>query len=143
MTESKKEPNTLSLYPLMETQTGELQSASGRHLDAITLEAVARGELSASDLQITRTTLQAQAEVAQKGGFPQLAANLSRAAELTTVPNEELLRMYELLRPRRATFDELMALAARLSDQYDAPETAALVSEAAHAYRSRNLLRRE
>ena len=50
----------------------------------------------------------------QAGGFRQLAANLRRAAELTAVPNAELLRMYEMLRPGRSTYAELQELAARL-----------------------------
>ena len=41
--------------------------------------------------QITATTLQKQAAKALGAGFVQLAANLVRAAELTEVPDEELL----------------------------------------------------
>jgi propanediol dehydratase small subunit len=52
------------------------------------------------------------------------------------------LRMYETLRPGRASYDELIALADRLEREHHAPESAALVREAAEAYRARNLLRR-
>lgn len=126
----------------MDHAAGALYSASGRCLDDITLEAAAAGELAAADLQIPRETLLAQAEVARTSGFVQLAANLTRAAELTAVPNDELLRMYEMLRPRRATYAELMELAARLDDEFDAPANARLIREAADVYRARDLLRR-
>jgi propanediol dehydratase small subunit len=71
-----------------------------------------------------------------------LAANLRRAAELTAVPNDELLHMYELLRPGRASYDELVALAQTLAITYDADETASFVREAADAYGQRELLKR-
>jgi propanediol dehydratase small subunit len=86
--------------------------------------------------------LRGQAEIAAASGFGQLAANLRRAAELTAVPNAELLRMYETLRPGRATYAEMTALADRLAGEYAAPETAAFVREAAEVYRARGLARR-
>jgi propanediol dehydratase small subunit len=55
------------------------------------------------------------------------------------VPNEELLRIYDALRPGRATHTELLALADRLERDFSAPENAALVREAAEAYRARRL----
>jgi len=130
-------------YPLIENAREEIRTASGRALAEITLDAVATGTLSVEDIRISRETLQAQAEIADEAGFPQLAANLRRAAELTAVPNQELLRMYEALRPGRSAFAELMALAARLENTYDAPENAKLVREAAQVYEQRGLLKRE
>jgi propanediol dehydratase small subunit len=129
-------------YPLMEHAAGELQAISGRPLDGITLGAAAAGELAIEDLQISAETLRAQAAIAREAGYSQLAANLARAAELTAVPNAEVLRMYEQLRPGRASYDELIELAARLEQSHHAPENAALVREAAAAYRARGLLRR-
>jgi propanediol dehydratase small subunit len=127
-------------YPLSD-HPEDLRAANGRPLVEITLDAAEAGALSAADLQIDAETLHAQAAIAREAGYPQLAANLTRAAELTAVPNDELLRMYELLRPRRATFEELTALADTLVNQYNATATAAFVREAATAYRTRNLLR--
>jgi propanediol dehydratase small subunit len=72
---------------------------------------------------------------------PTPCANLVRAAELTAVPNAELLRMYDKVRPGRSTYDEMIALANTLADQYGAVETASFVREAAEVYRARNLLR--
>jgi propanediol dehydratase small subunit len=130
------------VYPLIEHAADTLRAASGRPLAEITLEAAAEGELAIGDLQIDAATLRAQAAIARQAGFHQLAANLTRAAELTGVPNAELLRMYELLRPRRATYGELLALVDLLERQYGAAENARLVREAAEIYQTRGLLRR-
>src|SRR5690242_20689951 len=81
-------------YPLMESAGDELTTGSGRTLNSVTLEAAAAGEVDAADLQINASTLRAQAALAEQAGYRQLAQNLLRAAELTAVPNQELLKMY-------------------------------------------------
>lgn len=128
-------------YPLLENTNGDLRAASGRQAEAIGLDTLA--ELSPDDLQIGADTLRAQAAVAQQAGFTQLAENLTRAAELTAVPNEELLHMYEIMRPGRSTYDQLQAMATTLETQYNATTTAAMVREAAAVYQQRNLLKRQ
>ena len=130
------------VYPLMENSAETLHATSGRSVNAIDLGAVARGELSPADLQISPEALRAQASVAAEAGFRQLAENLLRAAELTAVPNAELLRMYEILRPGRATQAELQTLAATLETEYQAPLNAQLVREALQVYLQRGLLKR-
>ena len=130
-------------YPLMDHEAKSLQAASGRSIADINLEAAEAGLLGDEDLKIRADTLRAQAQIAQEAGYRQLAANLSRAAELTAVPNEEMLQIYNLLRPGRASFDNLMGLAGRLEQLYHAPLNAAFVREAAEAYKARGLLRRE
>jgi propanediol dehydratase small subunit len=99
------------------------------------------GQLTDEDLSIHADTLRKQSAIAREAGHPQLAANLLRAAELTAVPNDELLKMYDLLRPQRATYEPLQALAERLETLYNAVECARFVREAADVYRDRNLLR--
>jgi propanediol dehydratase small subunit len=126
-------------YPLI-NRADQLHAVSGRKLDEVTLDALA--DLSIADVQISPATLRAQAAIAQEAGFQQLAINLKRAAELTAVPNAELLRMYEMLRPQRATYAELLALAATLEQQYQATENGQLVREAAEVYQARGLLKR-
>ena len=130
-------------YPLLEHAAERLHAASGRAIGEIQLEAAVDGDPSPPDLQINAETLQAQAAVARQAGFAQLADNLERAAELTGVPNEELLQMYTLLRPGRATLEELEQLATRLDTTYHAPRNAAWVREAAAVYQRRNLFKRE
>jgi propanediol dehydratase small subunit len=136
-------PEHAPRYPLIEHAADELRAASGRPLDELTPEALEAGELAIADLQISAATLRAQAAVARAAGYGQLAANLERAAELTAVPNDEVLRMYDLLRPGRASHAELLALAARLDEQYGAATCAAFVREAAAVYLERGLFRRE
>lgn len=129
-------------YPLMESAADALAAASGRAISSVNLEAATAGLVDADDLQISASTLRAQADLAQQAGYEELAQNLRRAAELTAVPNQELLRMYEVMRPGRSTYAELTQMAERLQNDFDAPITAGFVREAAEVYRSRNLLRR-
>ena len=135
-------PESTRGYPLRETAADELRAHSGRPLNEITAEALAAGDLSGDDLRTHADTLRRQAEVARESGYPQLAANLLRAAELTDVPNAELLRVYDLLRPERATYAELLRLADYLETTYAASDNAAFIREAAAVYRERELLRR-
>ncbi len=128
-------------YPLAD-HPEQITAASGRPLAEIDLAAAIAGELTAGDLQISGETLRAQAGVARHSGYDQLAENLERAAELTAVPNEELLKMYGMLRPERSSYAELIALAERLEREFQAPVNAAFVREAAGVYRERKLLRR-
>lgn len=116
------------------------QALSGRPLAEITLEAVAAGELTPADLKIHPDTLRHQADVAEQHGNPQLADNLRRAAELTLVTDEEVLAIYEALRPGRCSAAQLEAIAGQLHGA-GAPRCAALVREAAESYGRRGLLR--
>lgn len=134
---------TSPAYPLAEHAADSLTAANGRPLAEVTLDAAAQGALSADDIRISAATLRAQAAIARQAGYSAVAHNLERAAELTAVPNAELLRMYEQLRPGRASEAELVALADRLEHEFHAPITAAFVREATAVYRRRNLLRRD
>jgi len=129
-------------YPLSENAAESLRAASGRRLADITADAARAGNLSMADFQISAETLRAQAEVARQAGYAHQASNLMRAAELTAVPNAEVLRMYHTLRPGRATHAELVALADLLEERYHAPECARLVREAAAIYQTRGLLQK-
>jgi propanediol dehydratase small subunit len=93
------------------------------------------------DFSISSDTLRTQAQTARDAGYTQLAHNLERAAELTCVPEDDLLRIYELLRPGRSTQAQLEAVVAELADSYRAPLTAQLVREAIAAYAARGLFR--
>jgi len=109
----------------------------------ITLENVRLGNLSQEDLTIRRETLLAQAARAEAEGYPQLARNFQRASEMTSLPNDVLLNLYEKLRPYRATYFELLALSQEIAARYDAPETGDYVRQAAEAYRIKDLLIRD
>ncbi|MFK7802274.1 MAG: diol dehydratase small subunit [Anaerolineae bacterium] len=127
-------------YPLIDNAQAEIFAANGRPLSEITVDAVMEDELTGMDLRISEQTLKQQAQVAKEAGYGQLAANLTRASELTEVPNDELLRMYEALRPNRATYEILQALAQTLESKYKAPMNAKMVREAAEVYKERGLL---
>ncbi len=106
----------------------------------VSLDGLRAGELTMADFRITPQTLRHQAAVARDHANPQLAANFERAAELTALPDDEVLAIYELLRPRRADAAQLEETAASLQAR-GAPRTAALVREAAQVYARRGLLR--
>jgi propanediol dehydratase small subunit len=120
--------------------TGDFKARalSGRPLNELTLEAAGRGDLSAADLRVHPDTLRHQAEVAESHGNPQLGENLRRAAELTALPDDEVLAIYEALRPGRSTAAGLEVIAVRL-EAASAPLCAELVREAAEVYTRRGL----
>ena len=115
-----------------------VRALSGRGVGELTLEAVRRGELSLPDLRIHPETLERQASVAAAHANPQLAENLRRAAELTLLPDDEVLAIYNSLRPGRATPKQLAELAAGLAER-GLPRCAALLTEAAAVYARRGL----
>ena len=99
---------------------------------------MARGEITPADIRVSPEVLRQQADFAQEGGNPQLADNLRRGAELVAFSDEELLELYESLRPGRASALELDELADRLEAR-DGHLCAALVREARGAYVRRGL----
>lgn len=125
-------------YPLAEHDAGEAKTTSGRRISEITLDAVMRGEIGPGDIRTSPEVLRQQAEFAEQGGNPQLADNLRRGAELIAFSDEELLDLYESLRPGRSSALELDDLAERL-DARGAALCAALVREARGAYVRRGL----
>jgi propanediol dehydratase small subunit len=133
---------TEARYPLIEHAAETLRAFSGRALSEMQSDTVADDDLTADDLRIHADTLRLQAQIAREAGYHQLAANLLRAAELTVVPNEEVLQIYELLRPGRASWSQLNQLAERLEQTYNALENARFIREAAQVYQERRLLRR-
>ena len=114
------------------------RALSGRAVESLTVDAIRAGEIGVADLRIHPDTLERQAVVAEEHGNPQLAENLRRAAELTQLPDEEVLAIYEALRPGRSTPAQLTALAGSLADR-GLPRCAALVGEAAEVYARRGL----
>jgi propanediol dehydratase small subunit len=111
---------------------------SGKPAEALTLDAVRSGDVGLDDIRIAPATLEHQARVAAEHGNPQLAENLRRAAELATLPDSEVLAIYEALRPHRSTAAQLLARADTLAAR-GLTRCAALVSEAAEVYERRGL----
>ncbi len=87
-------------YPLYREDRGRIKLPSGRPIDEFSAESLEAGRLGAEDLGIHAETLRQQAAIAEEAGFPQLARNLARAAELTRLPEKKILEIYETLRRR-------------------------------------------
>ena len=102
MTASKSEPLTLVDYPLAENRPDLVIGRRGKGLDDITLETVVAGGVALDDLRITARALSQQAEIARAAGRATLAQNFERAGELVDIPQDVIMRIYELLRPGRA-----------------------------------------
>ena len=76
-------------------------------------------------------------------GRSALAGNFERAAEMTQLPQNEVMQIYELLRPGRAeSKDSLLAVAQRLRREFDAPLLADFIAEAAEFYEKRGLFQK-
>lgn len=116
----------------------DVRALSGRPVSEVTLAAVRQGEIGLADLRIHPETLELQASVAQAHANPQLAENLRRAAELTKLPDEEVLAIYDSLRPGRSTPEQLKDTARTLESR-GLPRCAALLAEAAEVYSRRGL----
>lgn len=111
---------------------------SGRSAESITVDGIRRGEVSVDDVRIHPDTLEYQATVAERHGNPQLAANFRCAAELSRMPDAEVMALYDALRPGRSTRDDLLAHAVRL-EAASAPRNAELFRQAAEVYQRRGL----
>lgn len=125
-------------YPLSD-HPDHVETPDGTKLSEITLEAVVEGDIDGEELVIAPETLEKQATVAENAGRPQLARNFRRAAELTAVPDDRILEIYNALRPSGAKKEELHAIADELEDEYGAAINAEHVREAAEVYEERNL----
>ena len=127
-------------YPLAKNHPDAILSKSGKAFSEITFEKVIQGKVTHEDFKTNADTLLMQAQIAEQAGKKQFAGNLRRAAELTRVPDDEVLRIYDKLRPNRATKEELLAIAQDLRSKYQANITADLVEETARVYEKRNIL---
>lgn len=126
-------------YPLAEKRPELVRTASGKGLEDLTLDAVRAGAVELADLAITPDALRHQAEIARAAGRATLAANFERAAEMTDLPQDLVLSIYEKLRPGRARDKgELLAIATDLRTR-SAERLAAFVEEAADVYERRGL----
>ncbi|MBC7332692.1 MAG: diol dehydratase small subunit [Synergistetes bacterium] len=128
-------------YPLLFKKPEILRTPTGKRVDEVTLENVLNGKVAFEDLRITPEALEYQAQIAEACGKPQLALNLRRAAELTKIPDERLLEIYNALRPYRSSKEELLSIADELENKYGAKINAAFIREAAEVYEKRRILK--
>jgi propanediol dehydratase small subunit len=117
------------------------QERSERGVDGVfTVQNALDGKLGLSDLRMDPAVLAHQAVVAEEGGNPQLAENFLRAAELAVLDDEDVMGLYEALRPYRSTVAQLEELRISL-ERRGAARCAELVRQAADVYARRGLLR--
>lgn len=116
-----------------------IYTGTGKSFDSITLEAVMNGSVKYEDIKISKNTLMEQAEIARKHGNIQQAENFKRAAELIDFSDDEVLEMYNMLRPNRSTESELVELERRLVSR-GAAGCGALVRDCIEVYKKRGLL---
>lgn len=131
---------TVEDYPLAEKRPELVRGQRGKTVEEITLDAIIEDRVGMEDLRITPAALRQQAEIARSAGRATLAQNFERAAELTSIPQDVIMRTYELLRPGRAgTKAELLAAAKSIRETYAAPLISDFVEEAAEVYERRGL----
>ena len=130
-------------YPLGEKMPDKVKSATGKVLSGFSLEKVKSGELTAEDFRIAPETLEMQAQVADSVDRESLARNMRRAAELIAVPDDQLLSVYNAMRPYRSTKSELYGIADELETKYKCTVNAAFIREAADVYEKRGRLKAE
>ena len=131
----------VSDYPLGEKRPELVKTINNKSLDDLTLESVLDGSVTPEDVRITADTLKMQAEIARAAGRGTIANNFERAAELTHVPDERVLEIYNALRPFRSSKAELEEIAKELETKYNATICAGFVREAAGLYEERKKLK--
>lgn len=139
--QSKQGRLTASDYPLGKNHPELAKSLTGKTDKDISSKDVIEGSINPEDIRISPEVLEYQAQVAESAGKTQFAMNLRRAAEMTRIPDDEVLELYNMLRPRRSSFEELTSAADRLENKYNARITAKLFREAAEIYKTRSILR--
>lgn len=132
----------MDLYPLGEKHANIIKSKSGKSLNDIHLQNVLNGSINAEDIKVSREVLLLQAEVARNEGNMQMAKALVRASELVDVDDDEILEVYNQLRPFRSTKNELLEIAKKFEKVYSATLTASLIRETADVYEERDLFRK-
>ncbi|WP_283678463.1 diol dehydratase small subunit [Lentilactobacillus sp. Marseille-Q4993] len=128
-------------YPLYQKHPEKIKSPTGKPLDDITVKNIASGKVDSKDMRITPDTLRMQGEIAKNAGRPAIQKNFQRAAELTKIPDDRLLEMYNSLRPYRSSKQELLDISSELKNKYNAPVCAGWFEEAADFYEKNKKLK--
>lgn len=110
-------------------------------VEEISFQKVLDGSMRLDQLRISKEALVRQAATAREQGLEEMAGNFERAAELIEVPDGEVLRIYQLLRPGRGSKHDLLQAAQLLESRYGAKGAAGLLREAAEVYELRGLFR--
>ena len=135
--------NPIDLYPLAVKFPEKLKSESGIEFNQISLENIKKGKIKPGDFQIKKETLKLQGEIAEASGMNQLAENFKRASELVDLNDDEIIKIYNALRPKRSTENQLLKIADELEKRYGAVKNAQFIRKAVEAYQIRGLLKQD
>lgn len=127
-------------YPLSENDFN-IKSKSGKYLKDISIDEVIKGNITGEDIKVSKETLKIQGEIAKKEGRDQLGENFERASELVEIPDDELLIIYNMLRPYRSSEDELLQKAKEIKVKFGAIRCSELIMDALKTYKKRGILR--
>ncbi|MDB1125254.1 propanediol dehydratase small subunit PduE [Vibrio algarum] len=140
-TPTRSSTATVNDYPLASKHPDWVKTPTGKTAEDITLENVLNGSVTNKDMRITPEILRTQADIARDAGRDLLALNFERAAEMTAVPDDQVLDIYNALRPYRSSKQELLDIAQELESKYKATICAGFVREAAQLYQERKKLK--
>ena len=132
---------TINDYPLLEKNPEILFTPDGINVKDVTLENYATGKIDKDDCRTSRSSLLYQAELAKQVGNFHLAKNFERAAEMVEIEGDEIIEIYNALRPFHSSEDDLRNIAAALRERYGAERNAELVEEAAVILKKRKQLK--
>ncbi|WP_311734726.1 diol dehydratase small subunit [Clostridium chauvoei] len=127
-------------YPLSENDFN-IKSKSGKYLKDISIDEVIKGNITGEDIKVSKETLKIQGEIAKKERRDQLGENFERASELVEIPDDELLIIYNMLRPYRSSENELLQKAKEIKVKFGAIRCSELIMDALKTYKKRGILR--
>lgn len=138
-----KKLNARTDYPLYEKHPDLIKTATGKALSEITMEAILAEKIDAADCRISYDTLEYHAQIEEDLGNMQMAETLRRSAEMTRIPDDRIMDIYNAMRPRVSTKDELEAIVDELESQYGAAANASFIREAIEVYEKRGMFRED
>lgn len=136
-----KKYNAVDDYPLFEKHPDEIKTATGRAIDEITMDAIMSGTVNADDCRISAQTLEYHAQIEESRGNKPMAETLRRSAEMTRIPDDRIMQIYNAMRPRASKRAEMEEIIEELENKYDAPLNAAFLREAVEIYEKRNMFK--
>lgn len=128
-------------YPLMQHKKDKIFTPGGKNIADITFETILDGSITAEDCRTSKTSLLAQADIAEDAGNIHLANNFRRAAEMVDIDSDTILKIYNALRPYRSTDEELLRIVDELEQVHQATITAAFVDHARRVLKARKKLK--
>lgn len=128
-------------YPLYDKHYGDIRTATGKDLNEFTLDAILNDEIRPEDCRVSAEILERHAQIEESVGNFQIAAELRRSAEMTRIPDNRIMEIYNALRPRMSDRDKLKEIVEELKVEYNAPQCAAFIEDAIYVYEKRNMFR--